>query len=152
MITAKHRPHKSQAKCKLNEKRQIRTHHQLSSLLYTVLRPFHTIRFEGSDSWFRKLDAGVQTDFKVLFLSASFIFQEECRMKIEHVLFPSVFPKLRICVSEGHSCCVHTIQFSEPIKSDRVNGPLERKGLYKLSGKSMIERLPQIKICMTVFA
>ena len=29
-------------------------------------------------------------------LSAPFIFQEECRIKIEHVLFPSVFLKLRI--------------------------------------------------------
>ena len=27
-------------------------------------------------------------------LSAPFIFQEECRMKIEHVLFPSVFFKI----------------------------------------------------------
>ena len=30
-------------------------------------------------------------DFKVPFLSASFIFQEQCPIKIEHVLFPSVF-------------------------------------------------------------
>ena len=53
-------------------------------------------------------------------LSASFIFQEECRMKIEHVLFPSVsvFSNLRIRVSEGHFQCVHTIRFSELKKSD----------------------------------
>ena len=61
-------------------------------------------------------------------LSAPFIFQEKCRMKIEHVLFPFVFSKLRICVSEGHFQCVHTIRFSEPtkvgsLKTDRVNGP-----------------------------
>ena len=31
-------------------------------------------------------------------LSVPFIFQEECWMKIEHVLFPSVFSKLRIRV------------------------------------------------------
>ena len=35
-------------------------------------------------------------------LSALFIFQEECWVKIEHVLFPSVLSKLRIRVSEGH--------------------------------------------------
>ena len=46
-------------------------------------------------------------------LSGPFIFQEECRMKIEHVLFPSVFPKLRIRVSEGNFQCVHTIRFSK---------------------------------------
>ena len=34
-------------------------------------------------------------------LSAPFIFQEDCRMKIEHALFPSVFSKLQIRVSEG---------------------------------------------------
>ena len=49
-------------------------------------------------------------------LSAPSIFQEECRMKIEHVLFPSVFSKLRIRMSEGHFHCVHTIRFSEPTK------------------------------------
>ena len=39
-------------------------------------------------------------------LPASFIFQEECRMKIEYVLFPSVFfSKLRIRVSESHFQC-----------------------------------------------
>ena len=27
----------------------------------SFLRPVHQIRFEGSDSWFQKLDAGVQT-------------------------------------------------------------------------------------------
>ena len=49
-------------------------------------------------------------------------------MEIEHVLFPSVFSKLRIRVSEGHVQCVHTIRFSEPtkigfVKKDRVNVP-----------------------------
>ena len=70
-------------------------------------------------------------------LSAPFIFQEECRMKIEHVLFPSVFSKLRIRVLEGHFQGVHTIRFSEPtkigsLKTDRVNGPLDsnRKDVY----------------------
>ena len=60
-------------------------------------------------------------------LSAPFIFQEDCRMKIEHVLFPSVFSTLRIRVSEGHFQCVRTIRFSEStkigsLKTDRVNG------------------------------
>ena len=63
-------------------------------------------------------------------LSAPFIFQEECRMKIEHVLFPSVFSNLQTRVSEGLFQCVHTIRFSEPtkigtLKMDRVNGPLQ---------------------------
>ena len=49
-------------------------------------------------------------------LSAAFIFQEECRMKIEHVLFLFVFSKLRIRVSEGHFQRVHTIRLSEPTK------------------------------------
>ena len=52
-------------------------------------------------------------------------------MKIDHVLFPSVFSKLRIRVSEGHFHCVHTIRFSKltkfgSLKTDRVNnGPLD---------------------------
>ena len=63
-------------------------------------------------------------------LSAPFIFHEECRVKMKHVLWPSVFSKLRIRVSEGHFQCVHTIRFSEPtkigsLKTDRVNGPLQ---------------------------
>ena len=33
------------------------------------------------------------SDFKIPFLSAPFIFQQECRMKIERALFPSVFSK-----------------------------------------------------------
>ena len=63
-------------------------------------------------------------------LSEPFIFQEECRMKIEHVLFASIFcSKLRIRVAEGHFYCVHTIRFSEPteigpLNSDHMNGPL----------------------------
>ena len=61
-------------------------------------------------------------------LSAPFILQEECRLKIAHVLFQSVFSKLRIRVSEGHFQCVHTIRIAEPtkigsLKTDRVNGP-----------------------------
>ena len=48
--------------------------------------------------------------------SVPFIFQEECRMKIEDVLFPSVFSKLQIRVSEGHFYCVHMIRCSELTK------------------------------------
>ena len=43
-------------------------------------------------------------------------------MKKEHVLFPSVFSKLRIRLMEGHFYCVHMIRFSEPTK----NGSCER--------------------------
>ena len=62
-------------------------------------------------------------------LSAPFIFQKECRMKIERVIFSSVFSELRIPVSKGHFQCVRTIRFSEltkigSLKNDRVNRPL----------------------------
>ena len=59
-------------------------------------------------------------------LSAPFIFQDECRMKIEHVLFPSFFSKLRIHVSEGHFQCVHTIPIIGTNKNRiRKNGTCE---------------------------
>ena len=63
-------------------------------------------------------------------LSAPLIFQEECQMEIDHVLFPFVFYKLRIPVSEGNFQCVHAIRFSEPtrigsLKTDSVNRPLQ---------------------------
>ena len=57
-----------------------------------------------------------RSDFKIPFLPVPFIFQEEYRMEIEHVLFLSVFSKLRIRVSEGDVYFVHTIRFSEPTK------------------------------------
>ena len=61
-------------------------------------------------------------------LSPPFIFQEECRMKREHVLCLSAFSKLRISVSEGHFYCIHPIRLSEltkfgSLKSNCVNGP-----------------------------
>ena len=51
-------------------------------------------------------------------LSARFIFQGKCRMKIEHVLFPSFFFQnlIRIRVSKRQFQCVHTIRFSDPTK------------------------------------
>ena len=61
-------------------------------------------------------------------LLAPFIFQEECRMNIEHILFPSVFQTYgsRIRVLEGHFQCVHTIRFSEPTKIGSLkNGSCE---------------------------
>ena len=51
-------------------------------------------------------------------LSAPFIFQEECRMKIEHVLFPSVFSKFRIRVLEGHFNVFTRSDFWNQQKSD----------------------------------
>ena len=62
-------------------------------------------------------------------LSEPFIFQEECRMKIEHVLFPSVFFKVMDpCIGRSFSMCSHD-RFSAPtkiasLKTDRVKGPL----------------------------
>ena len=42
---------------------------------------------------FSELTKNLQFGAKTIMqnLSAAFIFQEECRMKIEHVLFPPVF-------------------------------------------------------------
>ena len=55
-------------------------------------------------------------------------------MKIEHFLFPSVFPKLRIRASEGHFQCVHTIRFSEPtLKTERVNRPRDTQNFNDLA-------------------
>ena len=59
-------------------------------------------------------------------------------MKIEHVLFPSVFSKLRICLMESHFYCVHTIRFSEPTKigslqKESVNGPYEVKIMLSIT-------------------
>ena len=57
----------------------------------------HTIRFS-------ELTKNLQFGAKKIMqnLSMPFIFQRECRMKIEHVLFLSVFSKLRIRLTEGH--------------------------------------------------
>ena len=84
----------------------------------------HAIRFS-------ELTKNLQFCAKMIMqnLSVPFIFQGDCRMKIEHVLFPSVFSKLRNRLMESHFYCVHTIRFSEAtkigtLKTDRVNGPL----------------------------
>ena len=42
----------------------------------------------GSKNW---TDVFRESNFNVPFLSAPFIFHEECRMKMEHVLSPSGF-------------------------------------------------------------
>ena len=59
---------------------------------------------------------------------APFIFQEECWMKIEYVLFPYVFSKLPTRVSAGHFQCVHTIRFfgtnkNRILKNGSCEGP-----------------------------
>ena len=52
-------------------------------------------------------------------LSAPFIFQEECRMKIEHVPFPSVFFKITDpYVGRLFSMCSHDPIFKNQQKSD----------------------------------
>ena len=38
-----------------------------------------------------------QIDFKLPFLSAPLIFQEECRMKVKHVLFPPNITSVQYC-------------------------------------------------------
>ena len=57
-------------------------------------------------------------------LSAPFIFQEECRMKIEHFLFPSVFSNLRIRVS--FSMCSFDPVFGTNKNRIRKNGKCEQ--------------------------
>ena len=52
-------------------------------------------------------------------------------MKIEHILFPSVFSKLQIRLMQGQK-----IRFSEPTNNlitHRVNGPLKAKVFYLTS-------------------
>ena len=64
-------------------------------------------------------------------LPAPFILQEECRMKIEYVLFPSVFFRITDpCAGRSFSMCSHDTIFGTNknciIRTDRVNGPLDR--------------------------
>ena len=66
--------------------------------------------FTRSDSWVRRLDAGFRgSDFTLTFLLASFVFQEECRKKIEHALFPSgfFFKITDPCVGKSFLLCSH---------------------------------------------
>ena len=80
------------------------------------LQCVHTIRFSELT---KNLQFGAKrsNDRDIMqSLLAPFIFQEEYQMKMVDVLFPSVFSKLRIRVSEGHFHCVHTIRFSESTK------------------------------------
>ena len=75
-------------------------------------------------------------------LSVPFIFQGECRMKIEHVLFPSVFSKLRIRLMEGHFYCVHTIRFSEPTKIGSLKKRIVWTGLNTFSQIFFLNKRP----------
>ena len=60
-------------------------------------------------------------------LSARFICQEECRMKIEHVLFPSVFFKITDpCVGRLFSLCSHDSIFRTNRNRILKNGSCER--------------------------
>ena len=74
---------------------------------------------------FSELRKNLQFGAKMIMrnLSVLFIFQREYRMKIEQILFPSVFSKLQI-------------RFSEPTNNlitHRVNGPLKAKVFYLTS-------------------
>ena len=78
----------------------------------------HTIRFS-------ELTKNFQFGAKTIMqnLAVPFIFQGECRMKIEHVLFPTVF---FLQIKDPFD---DTIRVSEPtkigpLKTDRVNRPL----------------------------
>ena len=61
------------------------------------LKCVHTIRFSELT---KNLQFGAKTIMQTL--SVPFIVQGECLMKIEHVLFPSIFSKLRIRLMQGH--------------------------------------------------
>ena len=61
------------------------------------------------------------------YLSAPFIFQEECRMNKEHVLFPSVFFKITDpCVGRSFSMCSHDPIFGTNKNRIVKNGFCER--------------------------
>ena len=82
-------------------------------------------------------------------LLAPFIFQEKCRMKIEHVLFPSVFFKITDpCVGRSFSMCLHDPTFGTnrnrilKLKMDLVNGPLKPCRFFLL-GYIKLCRCPQ---------
>ena len=60
-------------------------------------------------------------------LSAPFIFQKECRMKVEHALFPSVF-FFKItdpCVEKSFSMCSHDLIFETNKNQILKNGSCE---------------------------
>ena len=60
-------------------------------------------------------------------LSAPFIFQEECRMKIEHALFTSVFVKITDpCVGRSYLMCSHDLIFGTNKNRILKNRPHER--------------------------
>ena len=60
-------------------------------------------------------------------LSAPFIFQEECRMKIEHVLFPFFFfLNTDLCVGRSFSMCSHDPIFVTNKNRILKNGSCER--------------------------
>ena len=93
-----------------------------------VGRSFITIRFSELT---KNLQFGAKTITGILckICRRLFIFQEECQMKMEHVLFPSFFLKITdLCVGRSFSMYSHD-PISQPtkfgsLKTDRVNGPL----------------------------
>ena len=115
---------------KIGQKQGIKSNEKLHSLKARSHDPFLRIRFlvpktgsmrsDGPISRFRFCGEDVGRSFvvcshdpffrtnkessiwRVQNLSVPFIFQGECRMKIEEVLFPSVFSKLGIRLMEGH--------------------------------------------------
>ena len=83
----------------------------------------HTTRFSELT---KNLQFGTKTIMQNL--SAPFIFQGECRMKIEHVLFSSVFFKITDpCDGRSFLMCLHDPFFdtnkNRILITDRVNEP-----------------------------
>ena len=71
-------------------------------------------------------------------------------MKIEHVLFPSVFSKLRIRLMEGHFNVFTRSVFRKKQKSDPVNGSLRKGVLTHETDKFMENNENTTKILLDV--
>ena len=85
--------------------------------------PFLRIRFlvprtgsrrSGVQELTKNLQFGAKTIMQNLLVP--FIFQGECRMKIEHVIFPSAFFKATDPFDGRSFLCVQAIRFSEQTK------------------------------------
>ena len=97
----------------------------------TLLRCDHTTLFQGFDSWFRKLDRGIQTiRFQGSVSVGAFRLSKRVSDENRACSISIHFSKLLIRVSKGHFYCVCTIRVFDPqkigsMKSDRVNRPLD---------------------------
>ena len=79
-------------------------------------------------------------------LSAPFIFQEECRMKIEHVLFHPFFFKITDpCVGRSCSVCSH-----DPIFGTNKNRILKNESCERAFTKTNINQIHSLRQVRTL--